>query len=155
MTDTKVLQEFIFSLLKQSDFNSICYTSFMRKFVIVMAFFLSGCSVSDYQTIAHAVVSKKPSSVIKSYVKRKKNYYLTHPYALAKDIQSFIKHFDLEVKKFTKAISIWENPKKPRSKTLVKYSNHYKARAIIDFDRGYVRVETIDKIINRFCKKHW
>ena len=117
----------------------------MKKFIIVMALFLSGCSVSDYQTIAHAVVLKNPSSVIKSYVKRKKNYYLTHPYALAKDIQNFIKHFDLEIKNFTKAISIWENPKKPRSKTLVKYSNNYKARAIINFDKGYVRVETIDK----------
>ncbi|WP_459978199.1 murein transglycosylase domain-containing protein [Nautilia lithotrophica] len=116
---------------------------FFINVIIILMFF--GCSVSDYQTIAQAVVSKNPSSVLKSYANRKKNYYLTHPYALARDIKSFIKHFDLEVKKFTKAISIWQNPKKPQTKTFVKYSNSYKARAIIDFDRGYVKVETIAK----------
>jgi len=118
----------------------------MKRFLFIIFIFLfSGCSVSDYQIITQAVVSKNPSSALKSYAYRKRNYYLTHPKALVRDVKSFIYHFNLEVKKFTKAISIWQNPEKPHTKTLVKYSNHYKARAIINFDKGYVKVETIDK----------
>ncbi|AZV47255.1 hypothetical protein C3L23_08195 [Nautilia sp. PV-1] len=111
----------------------------------VIIFMFLGCSVSDYQTVVEAAVSKNPSAFLKSYANRKKNYYLTHPQVLARDIKSFIYHFNLEIKKFTKAISIWENPQKPKTTTLVKYSENYKARAIINFDKGYVKVETIAK----------
>jgi membrane-bound lytic murein transglycosylase C len=118
----------------------------MKKFLILAVFFLFfGCSVSDYQTLAQAVVSKDPAGVLKSYAYRKRDYYLTHPEALVRDVKSFIYHFNLEVKKFTEAISIWKNPQKPQTKTLVKYSQNYKARAVINFEKGYVRVETIDK----------
>ncbi|GAX87629.1 membrane-bound lytic murein transglycosylase C [Lebetimonas natsushimae] len=117
----------------------------MKKIFLILLFLLTGCSVGDYQNIASIAVSKNPKTALKSYLIRKKNYYITHPNALAKDIKNFIYHFNLEVKKFTKAISIWQNPKKPTTKKLVKYSSHYRARAIIDFDRGFVKVETIDK----------
>ena len=115
--------------------------------LIKIAVFLifTGCSVSDYQTIAEAVISKNPGSVLKSYAYRKRNYYITHPKALTVDIKNFIHNFNLEIKKFTKAISIWHEPQKPNTKKLVKYSNHYKARAVIDFQKGYVKVETIAK----------
>jgi membrane-bound lytic murein transglycosylase C len=116
--------------------------NFIKFFIL---FLLSGCSTGDYQTLTHALISKNPSAAIKSYVDRKKNYYISHPYALAQDIKNFIKHFDLEVKKFSKAISIWKNPEKPQKTTFVKYSVSYTARAVINFERGYVKVETIAK----------
>ena len=110
--------------------------------IFIFILFFAGCSVSDYQTIAKAAVSKNPK-ILSSYLKRKRNYYITHPYALKKDISYFMKHFNYEIKKFTKAISIWPNPKKPSTTTLVKYSQNYKARAVINFEKGYVRVESL------------
>ncbi len=124
----------------------------MKK-IFLAILFLTGCSVSDYQSIASIAVSKNPKSKIKHFLIRKRDYYLTHPQALAKDVKSFLYHFNLEVKEFTKAISIWQNPEKPTIKKLVKYSNHYRARAIIDFDRGLVKVETIDKNYKEVLKK--
>ena len=56
-----------------------------------------------------------------------------------------IKPFKLKIKKFLKITNTWRKPKKSTPKTLVKYTNNYKARAIIDFSRGYVKVETIAK----------
>jgi len=117
----------------------------MKKQLLIIFIFLTGCSISDYQYVTKAAVSKNPSAALKTFVNRKKNYYLTHPNAFAADIKNFITHFKLEIQKFTKSISIWKNPKKPQTKTLVKYSQHYKARAIIDFEKGYVKVETIAK----------
>ena len=120
--------------------------------VIILLSFL-GCSVSDYQAVVQAAVSKDPSKVLKSYLYRKRDYYITHPKALIKDINAFVKHFNLEVKKFKKAIIVWKNPKLPHQKTFVKYTRHYRARAIIDFEKGYVRVETIDKDYKKVLQK--
>jgi len=125
----------------------------MKKIILILIFLFVSCSVSDYEQIASIAVSSHQKVVIENFLIRKRNYYLTHPQALAKDIRVFFKHFNLEVLKFTKAISIWQNPKKPSTKKLVKYSNHYKARAIIDFDKGLVRVETIDKNYKKVLQK--
>jgi len=38
----------------------------------------------------------------------------------------------------------WSDPKKPSSKAYVKYTDHYKSRAIIDFESGLIQIETID-----------
>jgi membrane-bound lytic murein transglycosylase C len=124
----------------------------MKKIVFLFLIFLTGCSVSDYQNIASIAVSKNPKIALKSFIHKKEHYYITHPQAFARDVKNFIYHFNLEIKKFTKAISIWKNTKKPTTKKLVKYSNHYKARAIINFDKGCVRVETIDKNYKKVLK---
>jgi len=125
----------------------------MKFLSIVIFLSFLGCSVSDYQTIMQAAISKDPSRVLQSYIYRKRDYYITHPKALIKDIKAFVKHFNLEVKKFKKAIIIWKNPKFPHQKTFVKYTQNYKARAIINFEKGYVRVETIDKDYKKVLQK--
>ena len=124
----------------------------MRVLLFCLLIF-TGCSVSDYQAVVQASVSKEPSKVLKSYLYRKRNYYITHPKALIKDINAFIKHFNLEVKQFKNAIIVWKNPKLPHQKTFIKYSHHYKARAIINFEKGFVRVETIDKDYKKVLQK--
>jgi len=124
---------------------------FLIKFLVIFLFL--GCSVSDYQQIATAIISKKPSTVIKTYASKKATYYATHPGALIRDIKYFKENFNLEIKKFLKFISTWRQPKKPGTKTLVKYTNNYKARAIINFSKGYVRVETIAKDYKNVLKK--
>jgi len=82
---------------------------------------------------------------LRTFVKQKEKYYITHPNVLKKDIKYFIRNFNKEIKKFTKAISIWPNPKKPSTTTFVKYTQHYKARAIINFEKGIITVETFKK----------
>ncbi|NPA11195.1 MAG: DUF3393 domain-containing protein [Epsilonproteobacteria bacterium] len=102
-----------------------------------------GCSVNDYQIISQAVVSKDPKAVLKNYLKQKEQYYIAHPEALKKDIVYFTKHFKEEVQTFIKSISIWPDKKTPSTTQLVKYENHYKIRAIVNFEKGYVRVESL------------
>jgi len=106
---------------------------------------LSGCSVSDYSQVVKAATSKNPSYAIKSILRQKEHYYLTHPYALKRDIQYFIRNYKKELNRFLKAISIWPNPQKSSKTTFVKYSSHYKARAIINFEKGIVRVESLKR----------
>jgi len=110
---------------------------------VLILFLLTACSVSDYRSLAKAAVSEKPSKVFKDYVKRKTDYYIKHPEKINVDIKNFLNGFEREVQKFTKAISVWRNPEKPKRKKLVKYTERYKARAIIDFEKGYVRVESL------------
>jgi len=124
---------------------------FLIKLLIIFLFL--GCSVSDYQQIATAIVSKKPSNAIKTYASKKAKYYGTHPDVLIRDIKYFKRNFNLEIRRFLKFISTWRNPRKPEPKTLVKYTNNYKARAIINFSKGYVRVETIAKDYKKVLKK--
>ena len=116
---------------------------------IIFLFFI-GCSVSDYQYIQKAAVSKNPGDVLKTYAQNKKNYYIKHPDALIKEIKYFEANYKKELKRFLKAISIWPNPKRPSTKTFVKYENGYKARAIVNFEKGYVKVESIINDKNRF-----
>jgi membrane-bound lytic murein transglycosylase C len=104
-----------------------------------------GCSVSDYQNISKIAFSKKPSKNALTYLNRKKEYYIKHPDILIKEIKNFKLNFDKEVNKFLKTISVWPNPEKPTTKKLVKYEQNYKTRAIIDFEKGVVRVESIIK----------
>jgi membrane-bound lytic murein transglycosylase C len=113
--------------------------------ILLILLFITGCSVSDYRNVINAAVSKNPDKALKNYARRKADYYVTHPKQLAIDIRNFLKRFNTELKKFTEAISIWRNPQKPKTKTLVKYTDRYRARAVINFEKGYVKVETISK----------
>lgn len=38
----------------------------------------------------------------------------------------------------------WSDPKEPSPTAYVKYSDHYKSRAIIDFQSGLIQIETVD-----------
>ena len=60
----------------------------MKFLSIVIFLSFLGCSVSDYQTIMQAAISKDPSRVLQSYIYRKRDYYITHPKALIKDIKA-------------------------------------------------------------------
>ena len=113
--------------------------------ILLIFFFITGCGVNDYIQIAQIAHSKNPSYAIKTFVERKERYYLTHPYALKRDIEYFIRNYKQELSKFLKEISIWPTLKKPSTTTFVKYTYHYKARAIINFEKGIVKVESLKK----------
>lgn len=111
-----------------------------KKLLIILVLFLfSACSVNDAVNLTRAAISKNPSVALKSLGKAKAISYANNPNRLKKDIE-FISNF------FENASKQWgkKNTKLPKQKEYVKYLQNYKSRALIDFDKGIVTVETID-----------
>jgi len=99
--------------------------------------------VGDVQSLTTAVLSKDPSYAFRALAKSKSISYATNPKKLSADISSLDKFLE----EFIENISdIWgeKNVKVPKKKEYVKYMQNYKSRALIDFDKGIVRIETID-----------
>ena len=110
--------------------------------ILIIVFFLFvGCSVNDYRLVSEAVIKKDPAV----FFRAKARYYATHPKRFIRDVRYYITHFKKEVAVFEKHILIWPNHEKPSAKRFVKYTQHYKARAVIDFQRGYLEVDSLKK----------
>ncbi|RXJ94542.1 lytic murein transglycosylase [Malaciobacter molluscorum] len=117
-------------------------------FILILIFFLVGCSSTDIYNITRAAISKDPSIAFKSLARSKSISYVTNPKSLENDIKSLDKNFKKIILTFTKAISgEWgkDNIELPKQKEYVKYMQNYKSRALIDFDKGLVTVETVDE----------
>lgn len=110
-----------------------------KLFIISTLFLFSGCTVNDAINLTRAAVSKNPTAALKSLGTSKAISYASNPNRLKKDIE-FISNF------FERISSKWgkDNTRLPKQKEYVKYMQNYKSRALIDFDRGIVTVETID-----------
>ncbi|MDF1874907.1 DUF3393 domain-containing protein [Sulfurimonas sp. SAG-AH-194-I05] len=121
----------------------------MHKYLLVLAlvFTLSGCGVSDYSSIIRAGMSKNPSLAFEGLAKRKAVRYAANPKSLSYDLESIDKNFVGVLLGFiTNASKKWgeENVKVPKKEEYVKYMQNYKSRALVDFDKGIVTVETLD-----------
>lgn len=107
-------------------------------FILPLIFLLSACSTHDIYSLSNALITKNPAA-LESFGRSKAISYASNPKKLEKDIK-FLSNF-------TENISvIWgeKNVKIPKEKEYVKYMQNYKSRALIDFDKGIVTVETID-----------
>lgn len=107
--------------------------------IFITIFILAGCSKNDIYTIGNAIYTKNPTA-LKSIGTSKAIGYASNPNKLKSDLKflaSFIENIS----------DIWgeKNIKIPKQKEYVKYMQNYKSRASIDFDKGIVTVETIDK----------
>lgn len=119
------------------------------KILLFSTFFFTGCSTGDIQSITAAALSKNPTTAFQSLARTKTTQYATNPKKLISDIKAmdaFLKDFKNNISKF------WgiDNIKIPQKKEYVKYMQNYKSRALIDFDKGIVTVETLD---NKNAKK--
>lgn len=117
----------------------------MRKklFIVFSVFAFTGCSTRDMASFTNAALSRDPSSAFKTLARSKVTSYAQNPMILANDIKAM----DAFLREFKKNIaSIWgdDNIKIPKQKEYVKYMQNYKSRALIDFDKGIVTVETMD-----------
>ncbi len=116
----------------------------MRKKILIFSTFLfTGCSTGDIQSITTAALSKNPTVAFQSLARTKTTQYAVNPNKLLSDIKAmdaFLKDFKNNISKF------WgiDNVKVPQKKEYVKYMQNYKSRALIDFDKGIVTVETLD-----------
>lgn len=112
----------------------------------VLLLSLSGCqsmlnfdSVDSVKELSKQVQDADSLEDVKAIAKQAK---VTRDYIRAdlKAIQTLYKNLDQQVnKKWGK-----DNSQLPNKKKYVKYVNDYQARAIVDFDNGKVRVETVD-----------
>lgn len=105
--------------------------------MVGIAFCLTSCSASDGRRLAAVLSANDPISASKVWAADKAQAYATNPQILARDIEK-LKHFFAEVRK------IWgDRQETPGSKKYVKYTQGYRDRAIVDFESGVIRVETL------------
>ncbi|HIP44956.1 MAG TPA: DUF3393 domain-containing protein [Sulfurospirillum arcachonense] len=113
----------------------------MKQYILFTCtlFLLSGCTTSDYASIAHAAISKNPSSAFEAYTRNKLVQYASNPDKLSTDLK-FLSNFVENISKQ------WgdENVKVTKKKEYVKYMQNYKSRALVDFDKGIVTVQSLD-----------
>jgi membrane-bound lytic murein transglycosylase C len=99
---------------------------------------LAACSTYDAVRVA---TSRSPGNTIESIARSRVNSYKTNPLRLAGDVRRLVKLLSGEVDRE------WGRKERilPSPHRYVKYTQNYKSRAIIDFDSGLIRVETLDK----------
>ena len=113
----------------------------MKKILLILfaLFLFTACSTNDFYAITKAAITKNPAA-LESLGRSKAIGYASNPKKLEKDLK-FLSSFIKDIS------SIWgeKNVKIPKQKEYVKYMQNYKSRALIDFDKGIITVETIDE----------
>lgn len=132
---------------------------------VVVAFGLGGCKTLDktldaadgaldiansrlVKNITSVVTSDDPKAAAKTIAKARGDYYKDNPQAVLDDIRAVKRDFDQLMAFLTgKVDDTWgkKEVKVPTQKQYVKYTQNYKSRAVVDFDRGQVTVETLDE----------
>jgi len=97
---------------------------------------LTACSTSD---AVRVVTSRDPGKALESTARSRVNSYKSNPLVLARDVRRLINTLKGKVDRE------WgpKNRVLPSAHRFVKYSQNYKSRAIIDFDTGKIRIETV------------
>ena len=112
----------------------------MKNYLVILflALFLNACATSDYSSIIRAGMSRNPTLAFESFARSKSIHYIQHPKQLQSDIR-FLVDFTHNISKS------WgkNNVIIPQKKEYVKYLQNYKSRALIDFAKGTIRVETL------------
>lgn len=105
---------------------------------------LAACSTSDVLRIA---TSGDPSSAATSIARYKAASYQQNPVRLVQDLQQAQRNYQKLVDILSgKAGAQWGKKEAvtPSNKRYVKYTQNYMSRAIVQFDKGLVTVETLD-----------
>lgn len=112
----------------------------LMKFISIMPIVLliSSCSTQELQ----ALTSLTSTQDAKDYALEKGNEYKNNPEKLTQDIkqiQQLFKSLELNVK------HQWGEQEKdfPSKQVYVKYTNQYQDKVVVNFDKNYLRVETI------------
>lgn len=112
--------------------------------IIVFTVNLSGCKSTDKHAFIKAVASNDPEAELKKLAKNKQRQYNNNPDVLIEDAKVF-KQF---IQAFLKDVTVvWgkDDAQVSNRKRYVKYTNKFKNRAIVDFEKGVLRVETMAK----------
>lgn len=108
---------------------------------------LMACSTGDMVRVTRIAVTGDMASAGRMATEKAARY-ATDPKALKRDILRFQKDFKKLIKTFRKAVGgVWgdKEVKEPKPKVYVKYTQNYLARALVDFDKGIITIETLDQ----------
>lgn len=112
---------------------------------MVLGLIAAGCSTTDYMRIA---ASGDPGAAVASLARSRVQGYQQNPAALVQDLQRAQQQFERVVALLRGEVGrTWGKDEvvTPGNHQYVKYTQNYKSRAIVLFDRGRVRVETVDE----------
>jgi len=125
--------------------------------ILALALLTSGCETADRaltaaervakgrtgQTIIDLAEGKDPAKI----AKKRLDEYARDPEALLKDVRAAKKDFETILAALGVNVGKTWGTKEvqlPERKKYVKYTQHYKSRAIVNFDSGEILVETLD-----------
>ncbi|MBA7564398.1 Membrane-bound lytic murein transglycosylase C [subsurface metagenome] len=106
-----------------------------------------GCSAWDIARVARIAATGDVVSA-QRMAAQKAARYAANPEALDRDILRLQREFAGLIKGFRKAVGgVWgeEEIREPTPREYVKYTQNYLSRASVDFDRGQITVETLDR----------
>ena len=120
----------------------------MKKlFVMFVILAVPGCSAWDVARVARIAATGDVVSAQRMAVE-KATRYAANPKALERNIRRFQAETARLIEGFRKAVGgEWgdEEIKEPTPREYVKYTQNYRSRASVDFDRGEITVETLDQ----------
>ena len=118
---------------------------------------LSGCETTDKtlstaermlrSTTGRTVIDLAQGKTPKQILKERAEVYQRNPEAAIRDLRAVQRDFETLMEALTgKVRNTWgeKEVKIPERKRYVKYTQNYMSRAIVDFDKGTVHVETLD-----------
>jgi len=112
--------------------------------ILTGIFGLAACSTSDMVRVA---TSGNPSAAASNLAAARAQSYQQNPLRLVQDLQQAQRNYQKLVDFLSgKAGAQWGRKEvvTPSNKRYVKYTQNYMSRAIVQFDRGLVTVETLD-----------
>jgi len=112
--------------------------------VLASGLLLTSCSTGQWETIAR---SGNPEQALRNLAVQRAESYAYHPRRLADDLAALKRNFDrITALLRGNAGREWgrRNARLPSRAKYVKYTQNYKSRATVNFDRGLITVETLD-----------
>ena len=129
----------------------------LRRLSSLTFLLLSGCETTDKtlstaermlrSTTGRTVIELAQGKDPKQILKERAEVYQRNPEAAIQDLRAIQRDFETLMAALTgKVRNTWgeKEIKIPERKRYVKYTQNYMSRAIVDFDRGTVHVETLD-----------
>lgn len=99
------------------------------------------------RSVASIARSDNAKEAIKAGLKSRESVYKSNPYALMQDVKTIQRDYTNLVTLLTGRVSkTWgkKEVKLPSRVQYIKYTQNYMSRAVVDFDKGEVTVETVD-----------
>lgn len=113
--------------------------------IALSALLLSGCSVTEVMQVA---ISRDPSTAVSNMARNRAESYKTNPVRLVNDLKRAQRSYETVLALLRGEVGkSWGNGEiiTPANKRYVKYTQNYKSRAIVHFDKGTVVIETLDQ----------
>lgn len=138
-----LLKSFIFSNPSRSPKRSSHHYLFLAALIL-----LSGCTMRDYKHNVEVAALSSPTQALSRLSYQTSQYHARNNKEYSKDNFAFT---TLKNSFKQQVISHWGNEQALFSSNhrYVKYANDYRSRSIIDFDLGFVRIESLNQDNNR------